>query len=662
MYISKLIIKGFRCFGPEVVSIDIKEKLVAFIGLNSSGKTAALEALRKLFGNYSEQQIYREDFHISDSEYPESSEAKYFHIEVRIDFSEKDEAVPSFFSDMVIGEQGQTPYLRIRLEAIWKRTNLGQQGDIEQQLYFIKTPDEEEEDGNSKKQYPRYLRSLIQLIYVPALRKPADQIKYSSGSILYRVLNNIDYDDDFKKKFDKVIEETNSLFKGVKEFKTIQDSLQEIWNRFHTDLRFKDSNINFGSSELEAVLKKLEINFSPAPGSRKFDVNDLGDGYRSLFYLTLVCTLLEIEEKLTIEDEIDNIKRPLLTLLAIEEPENHIAPQLLGRVMQVLLGIAKKTNTQVFLTSHSPSIIKRIDPESIYHFRISKKFTTMVNNIELPEKKDDAYKYVKQAVQNYPEIYFARLVVIGEGDSEEVVFTRLMKIMNKDFDDNCITFAPLGHRFVNHIWKLLKKLQIPSITLLDMDLEREGGGWGRIKYILNELIKRGENRSKLLEVEGGGELDEDEFDRMHEWEYDDINDLQAWREDIEKYDVFYSYPLDLDFLMLETFPQFYTSPKSFPIGGGPRIPDRGTQAEDFDEYLLSAIHSTLKSDKTNGYLYTEPQKQLMIWYKYHFLGRGKPATHIQVLPEIPDGILEDKLPSVFINLFYRIEELLAAET
>lgn len=30
------------------------------------------------------------------------------------------------------------------------------------------------------------------------------------------------------------------------------------------------------------------------------------------------------------------------------------------------------------------------------------------------------YKSIKEAVKAYPELYFAKLVILGEGDSEEI--------------------------------------------------------------------------------------------------------------------------------------------------------------------------------------------------------------------------------------------------
>ncbi|RMZ58455.1 hypothetical protein D1632_12610 [Chryseobacterium nematophagum] len=63
MKISSITIKGYKSFGPEGVPLPLQEKLAGFIGLNSAGKTAALEKLRKLFGALlMERKIFRSDF------------------------------------------------------------------------------------------------------------------------------------------------------------------------------------------------------------------------------------------------------------------------------------------------------------------------------------------------------------------------------------------------------------------------------------------------------------------------------------------------------------------------------------------------------------------------------------------------------------------------
>ena len=574
------------------------------------------------------------------------------------------EAVPHFFSNMVVDDQGEDPYIRIRLEATWKKSEILPQGEVEVKTYFIKVAENEAEDEGSKQIFPNHFRSLIQVLYVPAIRRPAEQLKYASGSILYRVLRKIKWGDEFKEDFDKKINDINQAFQGLKEFGTVQKSITDFWIKFHKDERYKDTLLGFGGSDFDSILKKLEISFSPTGTHKSFGIEELGDGYRSLFYLTLVCALLDVEEKLAEETvEAIGVTRPLLTILAIEEPENHIAPQLLGRVVKILTTIAKKDNSQVLLSSHTPSIVKRLEPESIIHFRITEDYETEVNQIFLPEKADEAYKYVKEAIHNYPEIYFARLVVIGEGDSEEVIFNRLMEVMKVDFDDNIITFAPLGHRFVNHIWKLLRALNIPYITLLDLDVEREGGGWGRVKYALQQLIEIGYAKERLLMLDGGRILSHADLKEMHRWPLTcpaELGNLNSWVRFLENYKVFYSNPLDLDFLMLTHYPEFYKN--AIPKNGGPRVPDKIIEPTAFAEKVKSSLQATLKSENATAITYTNEDKELMIWYNYHFLGRGKPATHIEVLSSMSDEQLNDKIPEIFKKIFKEISLTLNIES
>ncbi|MFW2106053.1 ATP-dependent nuclease [Acinetobacter guillouiae] len=667
MKISNLRIKGFKSFGNnEGVNIPLNNNLAAFIGLNSAGKTTALEALRRLFGSSNaEREINRQDFHVGKNENPDEIEERELSIEVKINFSDDEqEAVPHFFSNMVVDDQGEDPYIRIRLEATWKKSEILPQGEVEVKTYFIKVAENEAEDEGSKQIFPNHFRSLIQVLYVPAIRRPAEQLKYASGSILYRVLRKIKWGDEFKEDFDKKINDINQAFQGLKEFGTVQKSITDFWIKFHKDERYKDTLLGFGGSDFDSILKKLEISFSPTGTHKSFGIEELGDGYRSLFYLTLVCALLDVEEKLAEETvEAIGVTRPLLTILAIEEPENHIAPQLLGRVVKILTTIAKKDNSQVLLSSHTPSIVKRLEPESIIHFRITEDYETEVNQIFLPEKADEAYKYVKEAIHNYPEIYFARLVVIGEGDSEEVIFNRLMEVMKVDFDDNIITFAPLGHRFVNHIWKLLRALNIPYITLLDLDVEREGGGWGRVKYALQQLIEIGYAKERLLMLDGGRILSDADLKEMHRWPLTcpaELGNLNSWVRFLENYKVFYSNPLDLDFLMLTHYPEFYKN--AIPKNGGPRVPDKIIEPTAFAEKVKSSLQATLKSENATAITYTNEDKELMIWYNYHFLGRGKPATHIEVLSSMSDEQLNDKIPEIFKKIFKEISLTLNIES
>ncbi|AXY72694.1 ATP-dependent endonuclease [Paraflavitalea soli] len=657
MKISALRITNFRSFGPITQTLKFNQKLNCFIGLNSSGKTAALDAIRKIFGSQTERLLSKEDFHVPADEGSLDPQEKALSIEIDLCFDEDDPASALFDTDFTLEVLGADPIVRILLEASWAPSVTTPEGEIDAQLYIVTQPSAAGED-NEKKPFPKYMHGVFQVIYIPALRKTADQLRYASGSILHRLLKTITLTDEFRVKVREQVEHLNDLFTGLDSFGAIQQTVQDNWEKFHSDKRFSDATMKFGTGEIDEMLKKLEIHFTPSPGRhRQFKIDDLGDGYRSLFYISMVCVLLQIERQLPQEEaDQDNI-RPLLTILLVEEPENHIAPQILGRVIKILQDITVQPGTMVLLSSHTPAIVKRLEPESIFHFRITDEDQTEVNDIELPDAQDEAYKYVKEAVQNFPEIYFARVVLIGEGDSEQVIFNHIMKAMDLDFDENLITFAPLGHRFVNHIWKLLTRLKVPYVTLLDLDMGRYMGGWGRVQYALRELISKGEVQDEVL-IKRGAPLTDQELDEMHERNYSEqqMSNLEYWKCRLQSYDVFFVRNLDLDFLMLRNFPDYYK--QLIPRNGGPRIPDRVEEEEEFKEYIENAVAATLKSKDYPTGLYDDDDRELMIWYNYHFLNRGKPVTHIQALSKIPGDIFEQNIPGIFVDIINRMKKKL----
>lgn len=87
------------------------------------------------------------------------------------------------------------------------------------------------------------------------------------------------------------------------------------------------------------------------------------------------------------------------------------------------------------LTSHSTASIKRIDPENLRYFRLeANDCTTKIKAITLPDKEKlaDQYKFIKEAVKAYPELYFAKLVILGEGDSAEIILPKFWSAKNGD--------------------------------------------------------------------------------------------------------------------------------------------------------------------------------------------------------------------------------------
>lgn len=674
MKLSKLKLMNYRCFGPDeqVILID---KLTTFIGNNSAGKTAALSALNCLFSeNSSDRILQRSDFHLPKDMNPDEMEHQSLYVEAVFEFEElqsEDDggeyAIPIFFQHVVVDTPGGLPYLRIRLEATWEKSNTID-GSIDSKISYITCPESSEIEESNRTNASRRDLDKIRVIYVPAVRDPSKQLKNASGTMMYQIMSSINWSEETKGNIKTKIKELNEQFEGEKGVSMFGASLGKQWKTYDSDERYSTASLRFNSTDIETSIRKTEVVFEPTETGKEYTIDQMGDGLRSLFYISLVDSILDVEGQMVREIETDsehtsfNRKPPILTIVALEEPENHIAPQLLGKLVGNLRDIADKNNAQAIMTSHSPAIVKRIDPENLRYFRLDRALlASKVRCITLPdeERMQDQYKYIKEAVRAYPELYFAKLVILGEGDSEEIILPKYWEVMNGSTDVSGISIVPLGGRHVNHFWRLLNDLEIPHITLLDLDRERDGGGWGRIKYVLEQLIENGHDRSVLLNTTRGI-LTDTELKKMSDWDVSDVLAMQGWINRLETYNVFFSAPLDIDFMMLEQMRNVYKA--TLNVTEGPRvdivrdgkkerilitkIENDGEGHPEYEERILKDIKNTLKEEGGDGHTYSPEQQKLMVWYTYFFLNRGKPSTHIAALSQLSDEVLKDNVPPV----------------
>lgn len=216
-------------------------------------------------------------------------------------------------------------------------------------------------------------------------------------------------------------------------------------------------------------------------------------------------------------------------------------------------------------------------------------------------------------------------------------------------------------------------MEIPYITLLDLDRERDGGGWGRIQYVLKQLIANGYDRNVLLNTTDSGILTDAEFEGMAGWDVSDIATMQTWIDSLEKYNVFFSAPLDIDFMMLEQMGDTYKA--TLDTREGPRIDiaqsgkkERITKIEnngeihsEYETRILKDIRNTLKEEGGDGHTYSSEQQKLMVWYTYFFLNRGKPSTHIAALSQLSDEELKENVPLVLQRLIETADHILKGD-
>lgn len=618
MKLNCIRISNFQSFALEssVLSFD---DLTFLIGPNGSGKTAALQAICRMFAfDPALRRIKKSDFHIPHDE-TDQPEERSLWIEMDFSFPElmaegSNSTVAPHFGHMRLDEGESIPRVRFRLEA-----TIGIDGDIEETFTYVLEQDAHGKPINEVK-VPRAERNHIHVHYLPARRDPAEHITFGANALLGRMLRAVNWETE-REIIKEHTDEISKNLAGNASINALTKSIQSTWSNLHKGEYYAEPKITFVASEIDALLRHLSVSFTPGHDEALVDYSRLSDGQKSMLYLSLVLSSQAIGRAVLNGDnsfDPDKLRPPVFTLVAVEEPENSLSPHYLGRIVRSLKEMVGYGDAQAIIATHAPSMLRRIEPDQIRYMRLSESRKTKITKITLPSSEDIAHKFVIQAIKAFPEIYFARLVVLGEGDSEEIVLPRLLEAKGSPIDESAITVAPLGGRHVNHFWRLLEGLEIPYITLLDLDVGRHQGGWGRIKNTNDQLILHCPEK-RLDGV----------FSYIPKWNSDHrrIRNYPSYILELEKRDVYFSFPLDLDLAMLKSFPDAFDIEKTNQVEPG-----------------VAAIKAVLGKTRTDVSEYSEEERKLFISYHKLFKLGSKPAAHIGALSKLSDEQLLAHMP------------------
>ena len=598
------------------VSFRSASTVTYLIGPNGAGKTAALQALCRLFAfDPSLRRIQRSDFHVPFDE-ENAPEERQLWIEADFVFPElaEDEdnsTVAPHFGHMRLDELDGIPRVRFRLSA-----TMGVDGDIEETFVYVL---DLSPDGSplSTAQVPRAERNHIHVHYLPARRDPAEHIAYGANALLGRMLRAVHWGSE-RDTIKGLTDQIGDSLADNPSVAALSESLKTTWGSLHKGSFFVDPKITFVASEIEALLRHMSVSFSPGHDEHNVDFSRLSDGQKSMLYLSLVLSSQSIGSAVLAGEDAsfdpDKLRPPVFTLVAVEEPENSLSPHYLGRIVNALNSMANNEDAQALIATHAPSMLRRVDPERIRYLRLTEARQSRITRIQLPAEADEAHKFVREAVQAFPEVYFSRLVILGEGDSEEIVLPRLLRAKGVPVDESAVTIAPLGGRHVNHFWRLLAALQIPYLTLLDLDVARYQAGWGRIKYVNDQLAEH--EPGKMLPADHGIPKWDDATQKVRT--YANSRGL------LEERGVYFSFPMDLDFAMLLAYPGAY-----------------GVEEEVPEEATIKAVLGKSHHDSSQ---YTADELKLFGTYHQRFKLGSKPAAHIGALAQLNDAELLANMP------------------
>jgi putative ATP-dependent endonuclease of OLD family len=200
----------------------------------------------------------------------------------------------------------------------------------------------------------------------------------------------------------------------------------------------------------------------------KLDLRIEGEGKLGLGsdnVLFMACELLLLAQ----EDEGNK-------LLLIEEPEAHLHPQRQLRVMQFLQEQAKKDGIQIIVTTHSPNLASAIALDNLVMIRGARPFSLARTETELTASD---YSFLERFLDvTKANLFFARGVMIVEGDAENILIPTLGSLLGADFTERGVSLVNVGGVGLRRYARIFQRkdvkkdgqLTIPVACITDMDV------------------------------------------------------------------------------------------------------------------------------------------------------------------------------------------------
>lgn len=400
IFISKIRIKGFR--GIEELEVDLS-KTTVITGTNNSGKTSFLRALQLVFGN--RLNVSFEDFYIKKGQ--RSKEIIIDTLIIPVD--ENNKKVEDFSSDW---------------QEIFGVERLQTSDGINSEVPFrtIVTVDE---NNNTfiRKQYPlakwynslentkswftqntmkekSYIFDNIPFFYINAQRDILEDIK-SKTSFLGKLISQIKFDEADIKELETLVETLNE--------KTISKS--PILGKIKTSLSEMENTLdsNENNIELTPFTKKIRdisknISIHLKNENDSFPMEYQGMGTRSW------SSLLTLKAFIDVTNDKQDIYYPLV---AVEEPEAHLHPN----AQKHLYSQINEIIGQKIISTHSPYIAGSAQIEEVRSFY--KNSDLKCGKIDVSINSENLRKIKRQVINTRGEIYFSKLLILFEGETEE---------------------------------------------------------------------------------------------------------------------------------------------------------------------------------------------------------------------------------------------------
>lgn len=429
MRIKSIHIKGFRNYNDAVIIFQPKTLI---IGANDVGKTNLMYALRLLF----DKSISDHDLELSDSDYNAYSGTDSIEITVTISYI-TEECLLSIFGGAVKDETTIIRYTNSK-SGTYNIYNGFSEETLEEknQRFYLKRLNMQYVDTNRDLfSFLRYERNNLLRIAKEKLSKEEAESDESAIVALQKNLDGIN----------KQIGELNYISKSLE---SVNTELGEI------SVHNLDQAVCFvaGESNVDRMLDNLVLAYSN--GNNPLSIG--GDGRNNQIFLATWISKQHIQES------IDHI-----TFYAIEEPEAHLHPHQQRKLASYIMD---KFDSQVFITTHSPHIASKFNPDCIVRLYSENKLSFAACSGCSPKIKTviDEFSYRLNSLS--AETFFSDGVFLVEGPSEVILYSALASELGLDLDRRNISILSVeGVGFKPYV-AVCDALKIPWVLRTDNDI------------------------------------------------------------------------------------------------------------------------------------------------------------------------------------------------
>lgn len=318
---------------------------------------------------------------------------------------------------------------------------------------------------------------LPSVIYIEAVKDASIEAKSTGTSAFSKLLGLLFEEvssqfEDINEKFQDVHEKLSRVFdEGGNESDLRLEAVKQIESTIEGFVQASFPGVyltmNIPSPTLTMLLSGAELRVHDGHDG---DIASKGDGLKRTVLFALLRAYASIRSSGLNEDSKATAPKPSYVLL-FEEPELYLHPKAQRQLMAALGSFSNEH--QVLVTTHSPGFFR---PDTKGFTRLQKTADGVsACSVDLTLGPRDAYQLVQH--ENNEAAFFAKQVVLVEGDSDTFTYPYLAKLLNPVWDaiDHNIMFVKIeGKGNIARYRKFFDSFEIPIHVITDLDALARG--------------------------------------------------------------------------------------------------------------------------------------------------------------------------------------------